>query len=127
MDLTHNEISFMAVLWSAEAPLSASEILKRCIDRSWKDASLHTITNKLIEKGAIAEYGFKKDGKAIARTFVPAISCAEYYEDRFSMYPIKIIPQIISVLLNRMDLDAESLATIEKVIQEHDAICGLNS
>ena len=34
MDLTYNEISFMAVLWGAEVPLSASEILKRCIARS---------------------------------------------------------------------------------------------
>ena len=114
MDLTYNEISFMAVLWGAEAPLSASEILKRCIDRSWKDASLHTIINKLIDKGAIAEYGFKKDGKAIARTFVAAISCAEYYEDHFSRYPTSIIPPIISVLLNRLEFDPESLTTTEK-------------
>ena len=57
MDLTQNELQFMKVLWSADEPLTSTGILKRSVDKGWKDASLHTILNKLLEKGAIAEYG----------------------------------------------------------------------
>ena len=118
MELTKNEIQFMTVLWCADAPLTSTEILKRSVGKAWKDNSLHTILNNLIEKGAIAEHGFIKDGKVIARTFIAALSCEKYYQEFFSTYPIKIIPIIVSVLIRRPDLDDETLAKIEKIIQD---------
>ena len=114
-----NELQFMNVIWSADAPLTATNILERSVNKKWKDASLHTILNKLLSKGAIAEHGFVKDGKAIARTFIPLISCEKYCDEFFSVFPNKEMPKIISVLLSRLDFDDETKARIEKIIQDN--------
>jgi len=118
MELTLNELQFMTVLWCAGAPLASAEILKRSVDKAWKDASLHTILNKLLEKGAIAEHGFVKDGKAISRTFVPVLSCEEYYSSFFTGHMTKDIPMILSALMNRSDLDAATMDKLEKIIHD---------
>lgn len=121
MELTINELQFMTVLWCADAPLASSDILKRSVDKTWKDASLHTILNKLIEKGAIKEHGFIKDGKAISRTFVPVLSCEEYYKSFFAGHMTKDIPMILSALMNRSDLDAETIDKMESIIRDRRA------
>ena len=121
MELTINELQFMTVLWCADAPLASSDILKRSVDKTWKDASLHTILNKLIEKGAIKEHGFIKDGKAISRTFVPVLSCEEYYKSFFAGHMTKDIPMIPSALMNRSDLDAETIDKMESIIRDRRA------
>jgi len=118
MDLTKNEVQFMTVLWDADEPLTGAEILKRSVGKTWKDASLHTILNKLLEKGAIKEHGFLKDGKAISRTFVPALSRKEYYDKLFAGHAAKEIPDIFSSLMNRKDIDDEVLNILERMIKE---------
>jgi len=118
MDLTKNELQFITVLWDADAPLTASEVRKRSVDKTWKDASLHTILNKLLEKGAIKEHGFVKDGKAISRTFVPAISQNDYYDNAFAGHKAKDIPPIVSALMNISDIDDEVLGILERMIKE---------
>ena len=118
MDLTKNELQFMTVLWDAGTPLAAAEVLRRSVDKTWRDASLHTILNKLLEKGAITEYGFIKDGKAISRTFVPELSCKEYYETVFAGHMAKNIPTIVSALMNRSDIDDETIDILEHMIKE---------
>jgi BlaI family penicillinase repressor len=122
MDLTKNELQFMAVLWDTDAPLTGTEILKRSVDKSWKDTSLHTILNNLLEKGAIAEHGFLKDGKAISRTFTPTLSRKEYYENFFSGHMTKDIPTIFSALMNRADIDDETINTLERIIKERKMV-----
>ena len=118
MDLTKHELQFMTVFWDSDTPLTASEILKRSTDKTWKDASLHTILNKLLKKGAIKEHGFLKDGKAISRTFVPALSCKEYYDKVFAGHAAKDIPDIFSSLMNSIDVDDEVLSILERMIIE---------
>jgi predicted transcriptional regulator len=118
MDLTKNEVQFMTVLWDSDTPLTATEVLKRSVDKTWRDASLHTILNKLLEKGAIIEHGFVKDGKAISRTFVPALSCKEYYEKVFAGHTAKDIPPIVSALMSITDIDDEVLSILERMIEE---------
>jgi predicted transcriptional regulator len=118
MELTINELQFMTVLWCAGTPLTSTDILKRSVDKTWRDASLHSILNKLLEKGAIAEYGFLKDGKAISRTFVPVLTCEEYYEVFFSGHMTKDIPMILSALMKRSDFDAETMKKLEDIIRD---------
>jgi predicted transcriptional regulator len=118
VELTINEMQFMTVLWCAETPLTSSEIRSQSVDKTWKDASLHTILNKLLEKGAIAEHGFVKDGKAISRTFVPVLSCEKYYEEFFSGHMTKAIPKIFAALMSRSDFDNDTIAELEDIIKE---------
>jgi len=122
MDLTKNELQFMTVLWDSEEPLTASEVLKRSVDKTWRDASLHTILNKLLEKGAIAEHGFVKDGKAISRTFIPVLACKEYYEGLFAGHAAKDVPTIFSALMNRADIDDKTIEILSKMIIERKAV-----
>jgi len=118
MYLTKNEFQFMTVLWDAGTPLTASEVLKRSVEKTWRDASLHTILNKLLEKGAITEHGFVKDGKAISRTFVPVLSRDEYYGALFAGHAVKEIPIILSALMSRADIDNETIDILERMIKE---------
>lgn len=116
MDLTKNELQFMTVLWNADAPLTSAEILKRSVNKDWKDTSLHTILNKLLKKGAIVEYGYRKDYKAVSRTFVPMLTCEDYYEAFFAEHLVKDVPQIFSALVNRADLNHEIINQLKGVI-----------
>jgi predicted transcriptional regulator len=118
MDLTINELQFMTVLWCADTPLTSTEVLKLSVEKTWRDASLHSILNNLLEKGAIAEHGFVKDGKAISRTFVPVLSCEDYYEVFFAGHKTKDIPMILSALMKRSDFDAETIKKLEDIIKE---------
>jgi predicted transcriptional regulator len=125
MELTLNELQFMTVLWCADAPLASSEILRRSIaagSKNWRDASLHTILNKLLEKGAIVEHGFIKDGKAISRTFLPSLSCEDYYKTFFAGHMTKDIPMIFSALMNRPDIDSATIEKLEQIIRERQAV-----
>jgi predicted transcriptional regulator len=118
MDLTRNELQFMTVFWCVNTPLTSTEILKRSVDKNWRDASLHTILNKLLEKGALAEHGFIKDGKSIARTFIPVLTCEEYYETLFAGHTTAEIPMILSALMRREDLNTETIDKLEKIIRD---------
>ncbi|MDO4539934.1 MAG: BlaI/MecI/CopY family transcriptional regulator [Syntrophomonadaceae bacterium] len=124
MIFTANELQFMTVLWNAEEPLTGMEILKRSADKNWKDASLHTILNKMLQKGAVREVGFKKKGKAISRTFEPAISCDEYYAGLFNAHTNndpKTIPLIFSALLRREDISRDTIEQLEELIRRRKA------
>jgi len=108
----------MTVIWCADTPLTSTEILKRSGEKTWSDNSLHTILNKLLLKGAIKEHGFIKDGNIIARTFVPVLSCEDYYEKFFEAYPSTCIPMIFSAIMRRTDFDTETLNKMESIIRE---------
>jgi len=117
VELTKNELQFMTVLWNADTPLTSMEILNQSVEKTWSDASLHAILNKLLDKGAISEHGFVKNEKAIARTFVPALSCEEYYEGFFAGHTAKEIPMIMSALMKRADFDNETINRLEDIIR----------
>ena len=118
MKLTTNELQFMNVLWKSDTPLTSADILKRSVEKTWKDASLHTILKKLLDKGAIIEHGFCKDGKAISRTFVPALSYEDYYASLFSDFPAKSIPRFFSALVHRSDFDDSTMQKLEEILKE---------
>jgi BlaI family penicillinase repressor len=118
---TANELQFMTVLWNASEPLTSAEILKKSLDKTWKDTSLHTILNRMLQKGSIREVGFKKEGKAISRTFEPAISCDEYYAGLFNIYTdhaSQTIPLIFSALLSVNDISDKTIEQLEELIKK---------
>jgi len=118
MELTKNELQVMAVLWHAGKAMTSSEIRRQSVVKTWKDASIHIILNKLLEKGAVCEYGFVKDGKAIARTFVPSLSQSGYYEAHFAGYAPEDIPVAFSAFLKSYGGDAEMVGKLKAIISE---------
>ena len=118
MDLTPNEMQFMNVFWRIDAPLTAAEILKQSVNRTWKDTSLHTILKNLLEKKVITEHGFVKDGKVISRTFVAVLTCEDYYAGVFADYPVKEIPHLFSALIRREDFGTDTIEKLEEMIRK---------
>lgn len=121
MNLTANELQFMQVLWNADQPLTSAEIREHSTERTWKDTSLHTILNRLLEKEAVKEVGYKKEGKAISRTFKSSISCEEYYASFFNEHSkkdSKTLPIIFSALLRSADIGSNTLDKLEDIIRK---------
>ena len=117
MELTPNELQMMSVFWKSKTPLTGAEILKRSVNKTWKDTSLHTILKSLLAKEAIAEHGFVKDGKAISRTFVAVLTCEGYFSRFFDDCPTDEIPLLFSSLMKREDIDTETIEKMEEVIR----------
>ena len=121
MELTKNELQIMTVLWRAGKPLTGTQIRQQSVDKTWKDGSLHIILNKLLGKGALAEHGFIKDGKSIARTFVPTFTREEYYDTYMAGYAKEDVSVLFSALLKREDIDSETTSKLKDIIRDWEA------
>jgi predicted transcriptional regulator len=118
MELTKNELQFMNVLWQSENPITAPEILERSTERTWKDRSLHVILNNLLDKGAIVEHGFIKEGRTISRTFVPKISREEYYKTVLADCGSKELLGLVSAIMrDRNDFEDETVDELEEIFR----------
>ena len=78
MHLTKSEQQIMEIFWHADHAMAQTEVVKTCVDRKWKERSIFSMLNSLMEKGVLREVGFVRSGKTYARTFEPAMSHAEY-------------------------------------------------
>ena len=78
MHLTKSEQQIMGIFWKADHPMAQTEVVSTCVDRKWKERSIFSMLNSLMEKGVLKESGFVRSGKTYARTFEPAMSHAEY-------------------------------------------------
>ena len=78
MHLTKSEQQIMQIFWQADHAMAQTEVVATCVDRKWKERSIFSMLNSLMEKGLLREVGFVRSGKTYARTFEPAMSQAEY-------------------------------------------------
>lgn len=74
MHLTKSEQQIMEIFWQADHAMAQTEVVKTCVDRKWKERSIFSMLNSLMEKGVLREVGFVRSGKTYARTFEPAMS-----------------------------------------------------
>ena len=82
MHLTKSEQQIMEIFWQAVHAMAQTEVVSTCVDRKWKERSIFSMLNSLMEKGVLREVGFVRSGKTYARTFEPAMTHAEYLELR---------------------------------------------
>ena len=73
MHLTKSEQQIMEIFWQADHAMAQTEVVKTCVDRKWKERSIFSMLNSLMEKGVLREVGFVRSGKTYARTFEPAM------------------------------------------------------
>lgn len=78
MHLTKSEQQIMEIFWKADHAMAQTEVVSTCVERKWKERSIFSMLNSLMEKGVLREVGFVRSGKTYARTFEPAMSHAEY-------------------------------------------------
>ncbi len=119
MVLTKSEMEIMDVLWEDGGELSRSDFLERSNEKSWKDSSVHILLNGLLKKGAIREAGIVKRSKTFGRTFLPTMTREEYFANTIFSYRYK--PEMIGLvasLLERPEMDAETLAAFQTMISE---------
>ena len=80
--LTPSERAIMDILWHEKSPMPQSAIIDKAKESgtmAWKERSIFSMINSLLEKGIIVEDGFVRSGKTYARTFKATSSRAEFY------------------------------------------------
>ena len=123
MELTKSEMEIMDVLWCDGGALSRADFLERSEEKSWKDSSVHILLNGLLSKGAIREAGFVRHNKTYGRTFLPTMTREEYFAATiFSHRHKPDMLGLIKALLDRPEVTAETLETLEAQIQAKKAI-----
>lgn len=122
--LTASELEVMTVLWGAPRPLSKTEILERTIHQSFKDRSIHSILNSLMDKGYIEVDGLMRTTKNFARTFSYKVSRTEYDRQQFGLHinqmSPKSIPYLMSALLDCAN-DETLIYELETMLTEKKA------
>lgn len=80
--ITKAEDQIMNILWSVKEPLSQQQIVMVASDSgemTFKERSIFTLLNGLMDKGMVQEAGFVRSGKTYARTFQPTMTRPEWY------------------------------------------------
>lgn len=117
MRLSKSEIEVMDVLWASDEPLSLNGLIARSPERSWKDRSAFSILNGLLQKELIYEAGFTRSGKAIARTFAPTMTYADFLARQAGAATRKPpLPALMSAFLDASEVTEETLAELEAII-----------
>lgn len=105
MHLTKSEQQIMEIFWQADHPMAQTEVVTTCVDRKWKERSIFSMLNSLMEKGVLQEVGFVRSGKTYARTFEPAMSQAEYLAELVTeQLPDRKLPELFTALLHKVEL-----------------------
>lgn len=119
MELTKNEIEIMEVLWEAGEPITSTEIVRRSVDKTWKDNSIHILINSLLKKQAIREVGFVRTGKGYGRTFEATESGEKYYADLLTSIANRTnIATLFSALFKSEDVTKETILELEDLIEK---------
>ena len=118
MRLSDAEHVVMDVLWSADRPLTASDIAERVpADRAWSFATVKTLLSRLLAKKAVAP---AKDGRRFL--YSPAIEREPYVAAESRRFMTRLFGGKLSPLFARLAedeaLDDEDLAEIEAMLKE---------
>ena len=102
--LTKSEQQIMEIFWKADHAMAQTEVVSTCVERKWKERSIFSMLNSLMEKGVLREVGFVRSGKTYARTFEPAMSHAEYLAAVVAeQLPAKQLPELLAALMQKME------------------------
>lgn len=119
MILTKSEMEIMDVLWTAQKPMSRSDILESSPNKSWKDSSVHILLNGLLKKSVIREVGFVKRSKTYGRTFAPTMTREEYFAASIFSYKNKPdVVQLVCAILKNEQVTAEELQKIREAVNK---------
>jgi predicted transcriptional regulator len=122
--LTKRDKEVIQIMWNAEKPLIAAEIV-----RAQEDLNIHTVQvslKKLLNMKLIEVAGVEYSGTSLSRSYRPTISATEY-ETRKYIYAIKNIgdkdlsvSQFVTTFLEHEDekRTLEELEKLERLIQE---------
>lgn len=120
MHLTKSEQQIMEILWQADHPMAQTEVVTTCVDRKWKERSIFSMLNSLMEKGVLREVGFVRSGKTYARTFEPAMSHAEYLAEVVAQQlPMEQFPELLAAMLKKVEMTPALQKELRAVVREN--------
>lgn len=120
MHLTKSEQQIMKIFWQADHPMAQTEVVSTCVDRKWKERSIFSMLNSLMEKGVLKEVGFVRSGKTYARTFEPAMSHAEYLAEVIvEQLPADQFPELLASLLKRVEITPAIQKELRTAVREN--------
>lgn len=111
--LTDSEREVLDLLWDVGEPLTSSEIVKMCVDRTWKPSYIHIMIKSLLDKEMIKMAGFKKMTKNYARIFEPTMT-----REQWSLLQVKQEKSDSGELLKEMLVSILQEETDENVLDE---------
>ena len=62
MHLTKSEQQIMEIFWQADHAMAQTEVVSTCVDRKWKERSIFSMLNSLMEKIGEAVNAIKESG-----------------------------------------------------------------
>lgn len=109
------EFEVMKVVWS-RSPLSSQEIIDALKgNRSWTPATIKTLINRLLKKGAVA---FEKDGKSYL--YRPALSKEDCVKSESSSFLNRVFDGALGPLLlhfaKRDDLSKKDMKELRRIL-----------
>lgn len=98
---TKAEEQVMELLWKSKEPLSASDIIRLSVDRTWKPSYIHLMLNSLLKKEVIKVVGLRRTVKNYARTFTPVMSKEEwsFFQLKESIGEKDLLKEILEFIL----------------------------
>lgn len=122
--ITNNEYEILLALWKADHALSAKEILDMIENKTFKDRTIHSLLNAMLEKGLISVDGHKLSSRIYSRCFKANISFEDYHAGQIKDNSVyrqgkgRVLPGIVSALIDDDDVSAETLNKLEQLLEE---------
>lgn len=120
--LSRRELDVMQILWEAERPMIASEIVDAAPELT--TPTVHTVLKKLIAKEYVQISDIVQSGKVLARSYRAAKLPEDYLRGEIENVFPKTGRQnsfargIVAALLNGAESDGEMLRELEALIEE---------
>ena len=122
--ITINEYKVLLAIWKAGRPLSAQEIVENIEDKTFKDRTIHSILNALLEKGLIYVDGQRLSSRIYCRLFNTSVSFEQFQSQQIMDSPVyrkdkaQVLPGILSALVEDQDIGADTLDQLEALLEE---------
>ena len=116
--ISEAELQVMEALWSADGPLTATEVAERIeAGRDWSLATVKTMLSRLAAKGALTH---REDGRRFF--YSPAIDRDSYVGSESRRFVDRLFGGRLSPLVARLAeedvLDDDDIAAIEAILKE---------
>ena len=121
--VSNNEYNILLAIWNAGHALTAKEILMSMEDKSFKDRTIHSILNAMLEKELIYVDGQKLSSRIYSRCFNASVSFEEYHADCimdneiFRREKSRVLPGLLSALVDQ-DVRPETLDRLEALLED---------
>lgn len=121
--ITNNEYNILLAIWNAGHPLTAKEIVDSIEDKSFKDRTIHSLLNAMLDAGLIYVDGQKLSTKIYSRCFNTKLSFEEFQAEQIKENAVyrreksDVLPGILSALMED-DVSSDTLDKLESLLQE---------